>query len=93
MRMKKVQELKVLTGSVTPDDAIGHISRMDAIHNNSIVKASITNLENLINQLNMAVRMIDDKDFGICIKCHVEIPFERMRLRPEIRLCANCMKR
>jgi DnaK suppressor protein len=90
---KKVQELKELTGSVTPDDAIGRISRMDAIHNNSIVKASISNIENRLDQLNMAVRMIDEPDFGICTKCHVEIPFERLRLRPEIRLCANCMKR
>jgi DnaK suppressor protein len=90
---KKVLELKELTGSVTPDDAIGRISRMDAINNNSIVEASIRNLENRLDQLAMAARVIDEDDFGRCIKCHQPIPFERMKLRPEIRLCANCMNR
>jgi DnaK suppressor protein len=87
---KKVLELKELTGSVTPDDAIGLISRMDAINNNSIVEASIRNLENRLDQLAMAARVIDEDDFGICIKCHQSIPFERLKLRPEIGLCANC---
>lgn len=90
---KKVKELKELTGSVTPDDAIGRISRMDAINNNSIVEASIRNLENRLDQLSMAIRMTDEANFGICIKCHQSIPFERLKLRPEIRLCADCMRR
>lgn len=90
---KKVEELKDLTGSVTPDDAIGRISRMDAIHNNSIVQASITNLENRLDQLTVAFRLSDEPDFGLCIKCHKPIPMERLRIRPEIRLCADCMKR
>lgn len=85
--------MKDLTGSVTPDDAVGRISRMDAINNNSIVEASIRNLENRLDQLAMAVRVIDDDDFGSCIKCHQSIPFERLKLRPEIRLCAGCMIR
>lgn len=90
---KKVEDLRELTGSVTPDDAIGRISRMDAINNNSIVKASINNLENRLDQLAMAQRMSNDPDFGSCSSCHQELPFERLKLRPEIRLCASCMKR
>lgn len=90
---KKVGELKEHTGSVTPDDAIGRISRMDAINNNSIVKASITNLENRLDQLSVALRLSDSPDFGTCTACHQSIPFERMKLRPEIRLCAGCMRR
>lgn len=89
---KKVGELKELTGSVTPDDAIGRISRMDAINNNSIVRASITNLENRIDQLTVASRLSEDVNFGLCIKCHQSIPFERLKLRPEIRVCADCLK-
>lgn len=90
---QKVIELKDLTGSVTPDDAVGRISRMDAIHNNSIVQASITNLENRLDQLTLAFHLIDEPDFGLCIKCHKAIPMERLKLRPEIRLCADCMRR
>ena len=89
---KRVKELKDLTGSVTPDDAVGRISRMDAINNNSIVEASIRNIENRLDQLSMAIRMTDDGNFGICIQCHQSIPFDRLKLRPEIRVCANCIK-
>jgi DnaK suppressor protein len=90
---KKVIELKELTGSVTPDDAIGRVSRMDAINNNSIVKASITNLENRLDLLEMAIRMSDNPDFGTCTVCHQPIPFERLKLRPEISLCAGCIRK
>lgn len=90
---KKVKELKDLAGSVTPDDAVGRISRMDAINNNSIVEASIRNIENRLDQLSMAIRMTDEANFGICIQCHQSIPFDRLKLRPEIRVCANCMRR
>jgi DnaK suppressor protein len=44
-------------------------------------------------QLNQSLKRIHDDDFGICIECRQSIPFERMRIRPEIRFCATCFKR
>lgn len=90
---QKVLELNELLASVSPDDAVGRISRMDAINNNSVVEASLRNLNNRLEQLTLSLRIIDENDFGICVKCHQSIPFERLRLRPEIRFCANCMVR
>ena len=72
-----MKELKDLTGSVTPDDAVGRISRIDAINNNSIAEASIRNIENRLDQLSMAIRMTEEANFGICIQCHQSIPFDR----------------
>jgi DnaK suppressor protein len=88
---RKINELKEFTAPVSPDDAIGRISRMDAINNKSIVEASMRNLQSRLDQLQKISQVIDEKDFGLCIKCHRPIPFERLKIRPEIRLCAGCL--
>nr|MBD3623671.1 TraR/DksA C4-type zinc finger protein [Sunxiuqinia sp.] len=36
---------------------------------------------------------MQDNNYGICLKCYQSIPFERLKLRPEIRLCATCLRR
>ncbi|MDT8402725.1 MAG: TraR/DksA C4-type zinc finger protein [Bacteroidales bacterium] len=88
---KKIMELEEFTQPVAPDNAIGRISRMDAINNKSIYDASISNSRNRLAQLENILKMKDDSSFGVCIKCHQSIPFERLRIRPEIRLCAGCL--
>ncbi len=90
---KKIEELKEFTRPVEPDCAIGRISRMDAINNKSIYDASIQNSRNRLAQLENILQMKDDDSFGVCIKCHRNIPVERLRIRPEIRLCASCLNR
>ncbi len=89
----KIEELKEFNAPVAPDNAIGRISRMDAINNKSIVDASMRNMKNRLDQLQKISQVVYEKDFGLCLKCHQPIPFERLKLRPEIRLCANCLKR
>ncbi|MBN2637183.1 MAG: TraR/DksA family transcriptional regulator [Prolixibacteraceae bacterium] len=90
---KKRDELKDLVKPVAPDDAIGHISRMDAINNKSIVEASMRNIETRLNQLQKISQVVHDKEYGHCTKCHKPIHFERLKIRPEIWLCACCLKR
>jgi DnaK suppressor protein len=90
---QKIEELKEFTAPVSPDDAIGRISRMDAINNKSITEASMRNLQTRLDQLQKISQVVNDKEFGLCIKCHKPIPFERLKIRPEIRLCAGCLQR
>lgn len=89
----KIDELKEFTVPVAPDDAIGRISRMDAINNKSIVEASMRNLQGRRQQLQKISQTAFEPDYGICTKCRQSIPFERLKIRPEIRLCAGCLKR
>ena len=90
--VKKITELKDFTEPISPDDAIGRVSRMDAINNKSIFDASMRNSQERLSQLKEMLKHIDD-DFGICIKCRQSIPFERLKIRPEIRLCASCLRK
>ena len=90
---KKINELKEFTAPVSPDNAIGRISRMDAIHNKSIAEASLRNLQTRFSQLQTVSQVIHEKNFGLCTKCHKPIAFERLKIRPEIRLCAACLQK
>jgi DnaK suppressor protein len=89
----KLEDLKSFTEPVAPDNAIGRISRMDAINNKTIFDASQRNLKNRMIQLEQSLKRIHDDDFGICIECRQSIPLERLKIRPEIRFCATCFKR
>jgi DnaK suppressor protein len=71
-----MDDLKSFTDPVAPDNAIGRISRMDAINNKTIFDASHRNLNNRLIQLQQSLKRLDDDDFGICIKCRQFIPFE-----------------
>jgi len=89
----KIDELQEFTAPVSPDDAIGRISRMDAINNKSITEASMRNLQTRLDQLQKINQVVHEKEFGLCLKCHKPIAFERLKIRPEIRLCAGCLQR
>lgn len=89
---QKVEELKEFTAPVEPDSAIGRISRMDAINNKSIVEASMRNLQSRLDQLQKISQVVYENDYGICLNCHKPIQFERLKIRPEIRLCAGCLR-
>jgi len=88
---KKIDELKDFTRPVEPDCAIGRISRMDAINNKSVYDASLRNSRNRLKQLKDIFPLAKEDSFGICTRCHQSISIERMRIRPEVRLCAACL--
>lgn len=87
---KNVHDYKMMTGAISPDDAIGRISRMDAINNKSVNEASLRQAEIKLKNLERALEKLDDKDFGICLKCKKPIPVGRIMIRPESVLCVNC---
>lgn len=87
---REINELKEFTKPVAPENAIGRLSRMEAINNKSIAEASLRNCEGKLKKLKKALQDIDQKDFGHCIKCKNEIPFMRLKLMPESSFCVKC---
>lgn len=85
-----IADYKDMTQPVAPDVAIGRISRMDAINNKSVMEAALREAEAKLKRLQMASGKVDESDFGICIKCKVEIPFKRLMLMPESNKCVKC---
>lgn len=86
----KIQEYKKLTKPIAPENAIGRVSRMDAINNKSVVEAALRNLENKIEDLLIVKKDINKEDFGKCIRCKSNIPIERIMFLPSSRKCVRC---
>jgi DnaK suppressor protein len=87
-----IEEYKEMSGPVEPDDAIGRITRMDAINNKSVTEASLQQAEEKLKNLNRVLEKFGTKEFGICLKCGNEIPVGRILFRPESLYCVNCAR-
>jgi DnaK suppressor protein len=85
-----VLKYRELTKPIAPENAIGRVSRMDAINNKSVNEAALRKAETKLKNLQVALSKIDDPDFGICLKCKNEIPLGRIMLLPHVVTCVNC---
>jgi len=87
---RSIAELEELTKPIAPDDAIGRLTRMEAINSRSINEASLNQARAKLNKLERALGRVDKPDFGICAVCEKPIPIKRMLLMPETIKCVNC---
>lgn len=92
--LKKTEELildyKESTKPISPENAIGRVSRMDAINNKSVVEAALRKAEEKFNKLKLVLDKVNDADFGLCMRCGNPIPTGRILLMPQSRNCVRC---
>ncbi len=89
---KTIADYQDMSQPVSPDNAIGRISRMDAINNKSITESALRNAQQKLNKLQEALDNVDKPDFGLCRKCKRPIPEGRILLKPESPFCVNCAR-
>lgn len=87
-----ISDYKELTRPIAPDDAIGRVSRMDAINNKSVTEAALRKAEEKLSGLQHVQSKIDDPDFGLCARCSKPIPLGRILFKPESPYCVNCAR-
>ncbi len=87
---KLVQEYSELTKPVEPENAIGRISRMDAIQNKSVTEAALRKTKEKLEKLEFALTKVDDDEFGICVSCKKPIPLGRILIMPQSMTCVAC---
>ena len=87
---KLIEEYKEMTKPIEPDDAIGRITRMDAINNKSVVESSLRKAEEKLRGLHHVFSQLGSKEFGLCLRCNTPIPLGRILFRPESVYCVNC---
>lgn len=88
----EITELKELTSPISPENAIGRISRMDAINNKTINDRTLRKAEEKLKKLKLSLSRIDDPNFGTCMKCSSPIQEGRLLLLPEEEKCINCAR-
>ena len=76
---------------VSPDVAIGRLSRLDTMLNQGVAKTSLGQARARVRRLREAlVRLDEDPDFGHCVECGDPIPIARLLALPESERCVDC---
>jgi DnaK suppressor protein len=87
---KKVAQYEELYGPISPDNAIGRVSRMDAINNRGVMEAALQKAKERLEGLRRNLRKLGTPEFGICPKCKRAIAIQRILLAPQSSFCVNC---
>ncbi len=90
---KDIEAYTELAKPVSPDNAIGRITRMEAINSKSINEASLNMAKGTLKRLENALKEIDDPDFGYCYECEESIAFARLMILPESVYCVKCAEK
>lgn len=88
-----------LTGSrdaakpVDLDEPIGRISRMDAIQQQQMTRASRASLALRAKHVNAALERVIEGTYGACVSCEESVGYARLQARPETPFCIACQTR
>ena len=69
---------------------IGRLSRMDAIQQQEMTKASRSTLEVRLRQIQASLNAHRKGEYGNCRSCEEPIGFRRLKARPEAPFCLSC---
>ncbi len=89
---KKVRQYEELCRPIAPDDAIGRVSRMDAINNKGVMEAALRKAGERLHGLKRNLDKLGNKDFGLCPSCNRPIAIQRIILAPESAFCVLCAR-
>lgn len=70
--------------------AVGRLSRMDAIQQQALAKASRRNQQIRIQQCRGALEALARGDYGCCRRCEEPIGYRRLSATPETPFCIEC---
>jgi len=85
-----IGEYKEMTKPIAPENAIGRLSRMDAINNKSVTEAALRTAEEKLSSLKYLISRVNEDDFGLCRRCRQAIPLPRLMFMPQSQFCVNC---
>ena len=88
-----IQELEVRCQPISPDNAIGRLSRMEAIGERGVQQTALIAATERLQALQTALlRIEEDEDYGLCSRCDEPIALARLMLMPESRYCVRCLQ-
>lgn len=82
-----------LSGQATVEldqQAVGRLSRMDALQNQAMAKAGHARRQVLRQRLAAALARMDAGEFGYCEDCGEDIALGRLEIDPAATRCVSC---
>lgn len=89
----KIRALGEMTKPISPENAIGRVSRMDAINNKGVAEAALRSAKKRFAKLQFALTKIEEPNFGNCSTCGHQIQSKRLMFMPESTRCVRCADR
>lgn len=90
---EKIRALGEMTKPISPENAIGRVSRMDAINNKGVSDAALRSARKRLAKLQFALTKIEEPNFGNCSVCGNQIQSKRLMFMPESTRCVRCADR
>ena len=93
LKLDLVELLNVTEANAQPvklKDNAGRLSRMDEMHNQSILLANRNVTKNRLRQVLVAQARIGKQQYGYCSSCDENVAFNRLKAYPEAALCLQC---
>ena len=72
--------------------AIGRLSRMDALQSQAMAQAQQRRRDALKKSLKAALQRLNDDEFGYCLECGDALEEARLLANPTVLLCMPCLK-
>lgn len=73
-------------------EPIGRLTRMDAIQQQMMTKASRGSYERRLRQVQAALEQLEKDSYGYCRSCEEPIGYSRLKARPETPFCLSCQQ-
>lgn len=87
---RRLRDLAQDHSTVLDQQAIGRLSRVDALMNQGLAQASDQRAVHDLQAALEARERLDEGRYGFCAGCGQPIPFDRLDALPEARHCARC---
>lgn len=78
------------TAPVSPNNAIGRLTRLDAMQATSMRRAVARDHDLELQNVARALKAIAAGEYGVCRRCKEDIAPARLRAKPEAFLCVAC---
>ena len=77
---------------VLDQSSVGRLSRMDAMQQQAMAKATRQQAQLRLTQCQVALSAFDRDEYGLCRKCEEPIGYRRLSARPEAPFCLECQR-
>ena len=78
-------------------DVSGHVQHMADVatdmYDREFNLGLASNEREVLSRIDLALKKIDDKSFGICVECDKQIPAARLKAIPYAETCMKCQEK
>lgn len=89
----RIESLCLATKPISPDNALGRLTRVDAMQMKAVAEAGLERCRVELQVLEQKLSVVDTTGFGVCRLCGEDIAIKRLMALPGADTCIACAER